>query len=288
VEEQQIHMPHPENTNMDLVSRYLQEIGRIPLPTAEEEVELAKRIEAGDEEAKRRLIEANLRLVVSIAKKFQGHGLPIEDLIQEGNLGLIRAVEKYDWRKGYRFTTYATWWIKQAIQRAIADKSTLVRVPVHARDVAARLRRERARLEQSLGHDPDIDLVARSAGVDPELARSIAAATSAPLPLDAQISPSSQETFEDFLTDMHEGPDEYTARDFLRSALREIVSKLPAREQEVIRLRFGLDDGHPMTLEQIGRRFGLTRERIRQIEQKALRKLRHRARKLGLKDYYRS
>lgn len=270
---------------MDTLGKYLEEIGHIPLLSVEEERELAMRIERGDEDARRRLIEANLRLVVNIAKRYVRSGIPIEDLIQEGNLGLIRAAEKFDWRRGYKFSTYATIWIHQAIRRGIANRAGLVRIPVHGHDVIARLKRARRLLEQELAHEPSIEEIAASAGVDPDLARDLLNADAAPFPLDIPIDPSGTETLSSFLPDSREDPEESAVRSSLRRDIELVLTTLSPREQAVIRMRFGLDDNRPRTLQEIGRIFGLTRERIRQIELKAIRKLRHPSRRRRLRAY---
>jgi len=269
---------------MNAVKRYLDEIGRVSLLTAEEEVELAKRAESGDREARRRLIEANLRLVVSIARKYQGFGLPLEDLIQEGNLGLIRAADRFDWRRGYRFSTYAVPWIQQAIQRGIAARGTLIRTPVHARSTVAKLARGRQELEQELGREPTPDEIARHAGVNGDRARSLAAAVLPPLPLDHRVRAGGEETFADFLPDPGPPPEELAVRSSERRDIEKALSLLTPREERVLRLRFGLDDGRPRTLREIGRELGLSGERVRQIEVRAIRRLRHPKRRELLAD----
>ncbi len=270
----------------DPVRMYLKEIGRVPLLTAEEEVALAKRIEQGDEEAKRRLAEANLRLVVSIAKRYVGRGMLFLDLIQEGNLGLIKAVEKFDYRKGYKFSTYATWWIRQAITRAIADQARTIRIPVHMVETINKLVRVSRQLLQELGREPTPDEIARAMGIDEEKVREIMKIAQEPVSLETPIGEEEDSHLGDFIEDEDApAPADAASYTLLKEQLEDVLSTLTEREQEVLRLRFGLDDGRARTLEEVGQIFGVTRERIRQIEAKALRKLRHPSRSKKLKDY---
>jgi len=270
----------------DPVRMYLREIGKISLLTPEEEVELAKRVEEGDEEAKKKLIEANLRLVVSIAKKYIGRGLSFLDLIQEGNLGLIRAVEKFDYRKGFKFSTYATWWIRQAITRAIADQARTIRIPVHMVETINKLIRVSRQLVQQLGREPTIEEIAQALGLPPEKVEDIQRIAQEPVSLETPIGEEEDSQLGDFLEDKESpNPEDATAGQLLREQLEEMLGELTEREREVLRLRFGLEDGHAHTLEEVGKRFNVTRERIRQIEAKALRKLRHPSRSKRLRDY---
>lgn len=270
----------------DPVRMYLREIGKIPLLTPEEEVELAKRVEEGDPEAKAKLIEANLRLVVSIAKKYIGRGMLFLDLIQEGNLGLIRAVEKFDYRKGFKFSTYATWWIRQAITRAIADQARTIRIPVHMVETINKLIRVSRQLVQQLGREPTAEEIAAEMGIAPEKVEEIHRIAQEPVSLETPIGEEEDSELGDFLEDKDiPSPEEAAAQQLLREQLEEMLEELTDREREVLRLRFGLEDGHPYTLEEVGLRFGVTRERIRQIEAKALRKLRHPSRSKKLRDY---
>ncbi|HCD72316.1 MAG TPA: RNA polymerase sigma factor RpoD, partial [Thermovirga lienii] len=270
----------------DPVRMYLREIGKIPLLTPEEEVELAKRVEEGDPEAKAKLIEANLRLVVSIAKKYIGRGMLFLDLIQEGNLGLIRAVEKFDYRKGFKFSTYATWWIRQAITRGIADQARTIRIPVHMVETINKLIRVSRQLVQQLGREPTAEEIAAEMGIAPEKVEEIHRIAQEPVSLETPIGEEEDSELGDFLEDKDiPSPEEAAAQQLLREQLEEMLEELTDREREVLRLRFGLEDGHPYTLEEVGRRFGVTRERIRQIEAKALRKLRHPSRSKKLRDY---
>ena len=277
----------PEGVGIDdPVRMYLKEIGRVSLLTPEQEVELAKRMEQGDEEAKRRLAEANLRLVVSIAKRYVGRGMLFLDLIQEGNLGLIKAVEKFDYRKGYKFSTYATWWIRQAITRAIADQARTIRIPVHMVETINKLIRVSRQLLQELGRDPVPEEIANEMGISEDKVREILKIAQEPVSLETPIGEEEDSHLGDFIED-HDAraPAEEASFTLLREQLDEVLETLTDREQKVLRLRFGLDDGRARTLEEVGQRFGVTRERIRQIEAKTLRKLRHPSRSKKLKDY---
>jgi len=277
----------PEGVGIDdPVRMYLKEIGRVPLLSAEEEVVLAKRMEMGDEEAKRRLAEANLRLVVSIAKRYVGRGMLFLDLIQEGNLGLIKAVEKFDFRKGFKFSTYATWWIRQAITRAIADQARTIRIPVHMVETINKLIRVSRQLLQELGRDPSPEEIAAEMDIPPERVREIQKIAQEPVSLETPIGEEEDSHLGDFIED-EDAPAPAEAASFilLKEQLEEVLETLTTREEKVLRLRFGLDDGRARTLEEVGQEFGVTRERIRQIEAKALRKLRHPSRSRKLKDY---
>ncbi len=270
----------------DPVRMYLKEIGRVPLLTAEEEVELAKRIEAGDMEAKRALAEANLRLVVSIAKRYVGRGMLFLDLIQEGNLGLIKAVEKFDYRKGYKFSTYATWWIRQAITRSIADQARTIRIPVHMVETINKLVRVSRQLVQTLGRDPTPEEIAEHMDMPVERVREIMRIAQEPVSLETPIGEEEDSHLGDFIEDQDAlAPADVASYVMLREQLEEVLESLTPREEKVLRLRFGLDDGRARTLEEVGQVFGVTRERIRQIEAKALRKLRHPSRSKKLKDF---
>ncbi|EKP95017.1 RNA polymerase sigma factor RpoD [Thermaerobacter subterraneus] len=270
----------------DPVRMYLKEIGRIPLLTPEQEIELAKRIEQGDEEAKRKLIQANLRLVVSIAKRYVGRGMLFLDLIQEGNLGLIKAAEKFDYRKGFKFSTYATWWIRQAITRAIADQARTIRIPVHMVETINKLIRVQRQLVQELGREPTPEEIAKEMGIEPEKVREIMKIAQEPVSLETPIGEEEDSHLGDFIEDEDAlAPAEAASQLLLREQLEDVLHTLTDREQKVLRLRFGLDDGRQRTLEEVGQIFGVTRERIRQIEAKALRKLRHPSRSKKLKDY---
>ncbi|AKS38948.1 RNA polymerase sigma factor RpoD [Anoxybacillus gonensis] len=270
----------------DPVRMYLKEIGRVPLLSAEEEIELAKRIEQGDEEAKRRLAEANLRLVVSIAKRYVGRGMLFLDLIQEGNMGLIKAVEKFDYRKGYKFSTYATWWIRQAITRAIADQARTIRIPVHMVETINKLIRVQRQLLQDLGREPSPEEIAEEMDLTPEKVREILKIAQEPVSLETPIGEEDDSHLGDFIEDQDAtSPAEHAAYELLKEQLEDVLDTLTDREENVLRLRFGLDDGRTRTLEEVGKVFGVTRERIRQIEAKALRKLRHPSRSKRLKDF---
>ncbi len=270
----------------DPVRMYLKEIGRVPLLTAQEEVELAKRMERGDEEAKRKLIEANLRLVVAIAKKYVGRGMLFLDLIQEGNLGLIRAVEKFDWRKGFKFSTYATWWIRQAITRALADQARTIRIPVHMVETINKLVRVSRQLLQQKGREPTPEEIAEEMKLPVERVREIMKIAQEPISLETPIGEEEDSHLGDFIEDAEAlAPAEAASYTMLKEQLESVLDTLTARERNVLKLRFGLEDGRPRTLEEVGREFGVTRERIRQIEAKALRKLRHPSRSRRLKDF---
>ncbi len=270
----------------DPVRMYLKEIGKVPLLTAEEEVNLAKRMEDGDAEAKKRLAEANLRLVVSIAKRYVGRGMLFLDLIQEGNLGLIKAVEKFDYKKGYKFSTYATWWIRQAITRAIADQARTIRIPVHMVETINKLIRVQRQLLQELGREPYPEEIAKEMNLPVERVREIQKISQEPVSLETPIGEEEDSHLGDFIQDENVPvPVEAASFTLLKEQLAEVLDTLTEREQKVLRLRFGLDDGKARTLEEVGKEFEVTRERIRQIEAKALRKLRHPSRSRKLKDF---
>ena len=270
----------------DPVRMYLKEIGKVPLLSAEEEIELAKKMEEGDEEAKKKLAEANLRLVVSIAKRYVGRGMLFLDLIQEGNLGLIKAVEKFDYRKGYKFSTYATWWIRQAITRAIADQARTIRIPVHMVETINKLIRVSRQLLQELGREPTPEEIAKEMNMPVDRVREILKISQEPVSLETPIGEEEDSHLGDFIQDDNVPvPADAAAFTLLREQLNEVLDTLTEREQKVLKLRFGLDDGRARTLEEVGREFNVTRERIRQIEAKALRKLRHPSRSRKLKDY---
>ena len=277
----------PEGVGIDdPVRMYLKEIGRVPLLTAEEEVALAKRMEQGDEEAKKQLAEANLRLVVSIAKRYVGRGMLFLDLIQEGNLGLIKAVEKFDYGKGFKFSTYATWWIRQAITRAIADQARTIRIPVHMVETINKLIRVSRQLLQELGRDPTPEEIAAAMEIPVERVREIQKVAQEPVSLETPIGEEEDSHLGDFIEDEEApAPAEAASYILLKEQLESVLDTLTPREEKVLRLRFGLDDGRSRTLEEVGQEFGVTRERIRQIEAKALRKLRHPSRSRKLKDY---
>ena len=286
-DEADIDLSIPEGISIDdPVRMYLKEIGRVPLLTAEEEIRLAKRMEEGDEEAKRRLAEANLRLVVSIAKRYVGRGMLFLDLIQEGNLGLIKAVEKFDYNKGYKFSTYATWWIRQAITRAIADQARTIRIPVHMVETINKLIRVSRQLLQELGREPAPEEIAKQMGIPVERVREIMKVAQEPVSLETPIGEEEDSHLGDFIEDQDApAPAEAASFMLLKEQLEEVLETLTPREEKVLRLRFGLDDGRARTLEEVGQNFGVTRERIRQIEAKALRKLRHPSRSKKLKDF---
>ncbi len=270
----------------DPVRMYLREIGKIDLLTSAQEVSLAKRVEAGDPQAKMDLVEANLRLVVSIAKKYIGRGMLFLDLIQEGNLGLIRAVEKFDYRKGFKFSTYATWWIRQAITRAIADQARTIRIPVHMVETINKLIRISRQLVQRLGREPTAEEIAKEMEINPERVEEIQRIAQEPVSLETPIGEEEDSQLGDFLEDKDlPSPEDAAAGQLLREQLETMLEDLTDREKQVLRLRFGLEDGHAYTLEEVGKRFGVTRERIRQIEAKALRKLRHPSRSKKLRDF---
>ncbi len=287
IDPEKIDLSVPEGVGVeDPVRMYLKEIGKIPLLSTDEEIELAKKMELGDQEARKRLAEANLRLVVSIAKRYVGRGMQFLDLIQEGNLGLIKAVEKFDYRKGYKFSTYATWWIRQAITRAIADQARTIRIPVHMVETINRLVRTSRQLVQELGREPTVEEIAKRMEIPPERVREIRKISQDPVSLETPIGEEEDSHLGDFIQDDHVAvPAEEAAFTLLHEQLMEALSTLTEREQKVLRLRFGLDDGKPKTLEEVGGEFHVTRERIRQIEAKALRKLRHPSRCRKLKDY---
>lgn len=270
----------------DPVRMYLKEIGRIPLLSSEEEIELAKRMEEGDEEAKKKLSEANLRLTVSIAKRYSGRGMQFLDLIQEGNLGLIKAVEKFDYRKGYKFSTYATWWIRQSITRAIADQARTIRIPVHMVETMNRVNRTSRRLLQEYGREPTPEEIAEAMNLPVERVLEISKISQEPVSLETPIGEEEDSHLGDFIQDVHiPVPADEAAHTLLREQLEKVMDTLSEREQKVLALRFGLEDGKPHTLEEVGREFQVTRERIRQIEAKALRKLRHPTRSRKLRDF---
>ena len=270
----------------DPVRMYLKEIGKVPLLTAEEEQDLAKRMTEGDEEARKKLTEANLRLVVSIAKRYVGRGMLFLDLIQEGNLGLIRAVEKFDYTKGYKFSTYATWWIRQAITRAIADQARTIRIPVHMVETINKVIRVSRQLLQELGHDPSAEEIAQAMDLPPEKVREILKVAQEPVSLETPIGEEEDSHLGDFIPDEEaSAPSEVASLSLLREQLFDVMDTLTPREKKVLELRFGLTDGRTRTLEEVGREFGVTRERIRQIEAKALRKLRHPSRSKKVRDF---
>ena len=284
---EKIDLSIPEGVSIeDPVRMYLKEIGKVPLLSAEEEIELAKRMENGDQNAKKRLAEANLRLVVSIAKRYVGRGMLFLDLIHEGNLGLIKAVEKFDYRKGYKFSTYATWWIRQAITRAIADQARTIRIPVHMVETINKLIRVSRQLLQELGREPSPEEIAAEMDMPVERVREILKISQEPVSMETPIGEEEDSHLGDFIEDDNvPAPAEAAAFTLLKEQLDEVLSTLTDREQKVLRLRFGLEDGRARTLEEVGKEFKVTRERIRQIEAKALRKLRHPSRSRKLKDY---
>ena len=287
VDVEHIDLSVPDGVNIDdPVRMYLKEIGKVPLLTTEEEIELAKRMELGDEEAKKKLAESNLRLVVSIAKRYVGRGMQFLDLIQEGNLGLIKAVEKFEYKKGYKFSTYATWWIRQAITRAIADQARTIRIPVHMVETINRLVRTQRQLVQVLGREPSPEEIAKEMAIPVERVREVMKIAMDPVSLETPIGEEDDSHLGDFIQDEQVAiPADAAAYTLLKEQLTEVLETLSDRERKVLRLRFGLDDGKPRTLEEVGRDFNVTRERIRQIEGKALRKLRHPSRSRKLKDY---
>ncbi len=286
-EEENVDISIPEGISIDdPVRMYLKEIGKVPLLSSDDEIELAKRMEVGDEEAKKRLAEANLRLVVSIAKRYVGRGMLFLDLIQEGNLGLIKAVEKFDFRKGFKFSTYATWWIRQAITRAIADQARTIRIPVHMVETINKLIRVSRQLLQELGRDPTPEEIAKEMGMSEDKVRDIMKISQEPVSLETPIGEEEDSHLGDFIPDDDApAPAESAAFTLLKEQLIDVLDTLTPREEKVLRLRFGLDDGRARTLEEVGREFNVTRERIRQIEAKALRKLRHPSRSKKLKDF---
>ncbi len=287
VEVEKIDLSVPDDVSIeDPVRMYLKEIGKVPLLSAEEEIELAKRMELGDQEAKKRLAEANLRLVVSIAKRYVGRGMLFLDLIQEGNLGLIKAVEKFDYRKGYKFSTYATWWIRQAITRAIADQARTIRIPVHMVETINKLIRVSRQLLQELGREPTPEEIAAEMNMPVDRVREILKISQEPVSLETPIGEEEDSHLGDFIQDDNVPvPADAAAFTLLKEQLEEVLGTLTEREQKVLTLRFGLEDGRARTLEEVGKEFNVTRERIRQIEAKALRKLRHPSRSRKLKDY---
>ncbi len=284
---EKIELSVPEGVSLeDPVRMYLKEIGKVQLLTAEEEIELAQRMEDGDEIAKQKLAEANLRLVVSIAKRYVGRGMLFLDLIQEGNMGLIKAVEKFDYRKGYKFSTYATWWIRQAITRAIADQARTIRIPVHMVETINKLTRVSRQLLQELGREPSPEEIAEEMEIPVDRVREIQKISQEPVSLETPIGEEEDSHLGDFLPDEDiPAPQDAAASTILKEQLVEVLGTLTEREQKVLRLRFGLDDGRARTLEEVGREFNVTRERIRQIEAKALRKLRHPSRSRKLKEF---
>ena len=291
-DEEEIDVEHmdlsvPDGISLDYpVRMYLKEIGKIPLLSSEDEIELAKEMELGNEEAQKRLAEANLRLVVSIAKRYVGRGMQFLDLIQEGNLGLIKAVEKFDYRKGYKFSTYATWWIRQAITRSIADQARTIRIPVHMVETINRLVRTSRQLLQELGREPTMEEIGKRVDMPAERVAEIMKMSQEPVSLETPVGEEEDSHLGDFIQDDHVTvPQDAAAYTLLHEQLMEVLGTLTEREQKVLRLRFGLDDGRPRTLEEVGKQFHVTRERIRQIEAKALRKLRHPSRSRKLKDY---
>ena len=285
--EEDLDISVPEGISIDdPVRMYLKEIGKVPLLSADEEIDLAQKMEKGDSEAKKRLAEANLRLVVSIAKRYVGRGMLFLDLIQEGNLGLIKAVEKFDYRKGYKFSTYATWWIRQAITRAIADQARTIRIPVHMVETINKLIRVSRQLLQELGKEPQPEEIAKEMNMPVEKVREIMKISQEPVSLETPIGEEEDSHLGDFIPDDDApAPSEAAAFTLLKEQLIDVLDTLTPREEKVLRLRFGLDDGRARTLEEVGKEFNVTRERIRQIEAKALRKLRHPSRSKKLKDY---
>ena len=287
IELDKIDLSVPEGVSIeDPVRMYLKEIGKVSLLTADEEIELAKRMEQGDEEAKKRLAEANLRLVVSIAKRYAGRGMQLLDLIQEGNLGLIKAVEKFDYTKGYKFSTYATWWIKQAITRALADQARTIRIPVHMVESMNRVIRTSRQLMQQLGREPKPEEIAKKLEMPTEKVQEILKISQEPVSMETPVGEEDDSHLGDFIKDDNMPvPEDAAAYTILREQIEEVLSTLTEREQQVLRLRFGLDDGHQRTLEEVGKIFHVTRERIRQIEAKAIRRIKQPSRARKLKDY---
>ena len=287
VDMEKIDLSVPDGISIeDPVRMYLKEIGKVPLLTAEEEVALALKIEEGDQEAKQRLAEANLRLVVSIAKRYVGRGMQFLDLIQEGNMGLMKAVEKFDYRKGFKFSTYATWWIRQAITRAIADQARTIRIPVHMVETINKLIRIQRQLLQDLGREPTPEEIGAEMDLPTEKVREILKIAQEPVSLETPIGEEDDSHLGDFIEDQDAtSPAEHAAYELLKEQLEDVLDTLTDREENVLRLRFGIDDGRTRTLEEVGKVFGVTRERIRQIEAKALRKLRHPSRSKQLKDF---
>lgn len=274
-----------EGSVTDPVRQYLRDIGKIPLLTASDEIELAKKAEKGEKKSRDKLTSANLRLVVSIAKKYVGRGMSLLDLIEEGNIGLMRAVDKYDWRRGYKFSTYATWWIRQAITRAIADQARTIRIPVHMVETINRFNRTQRKLMQELGREPTPEEVAKTLGIDETKAREIIKVSQEPTSLETPVGDEEDSHLGDFIADQGLQPDEQATRELLKIHLDEVLDSLSPREKRVLQLRFGLEDGKQRTLEEVGKEFGVTRERIRQIEAKAIRKLKHPTRAKKLRDY---
>ena len=287
VDMESIDLSIPDGVGIeDPVRMYLKEIGKVPLLSADEEIELAKRMEVGDEDAKKRLAEANLRLVVSIAKRYVGRGMLFLDLIQEGNLGLIKAVEKFDYRKGYKFSTYATWWIRQAITRAIADQARTIRIPVHMVETITKVKKVSSQLLHKNGHDPSPEEIAKELDMSVERVREIMRIAQDPVSLETPIGEEEDSHLGDFIPDDDApAPAEAASLVLLKEQINQVLSTLTEREEKVLRLRFGLEDGRSRTLEEVGQQFNVTRERIRQIEAKALRKLRHPNRSNKVRDY---
>ena len=287
IEPENIDLSVPEGISVDdPVRMYLKEIGKVPLLSAEEEIEIAKRMEEGDEEAKKKLTESNLRLVVSIAKRYVGRGMLFLDLIQEGNLGLIKAVDKFDYRKGYKFSTYATWWIRQAITRAIADQARTIRIPVHMVETINKVKKVSSQLLHEYGHDPSAEEIAERLEMPVDKVREIMRVAQEPVSLETPIGEEEDSHLGDFIPDDDAPvPAEAASQTLLKEQLADVLKTLTPREEKVLRLRFGLEDGRPRTLEEVGKEFNVTRERIRQIEAKALRKLRHPSRSKKLRDF---